>query len=114
VAQVQNALEAFNLPAGWVTTTMTFRQVLRIVGAACQFMQRWAELGGGKIFGGTVTLATTRNQLPAAARTRVTNVYNSFGYSTTILSTNYTLRALIKNAADQYKDLTIFFGEIEL
>jgi hypothetical protein len=91
VAQVQNALEAFNLPAGWVTTTMTFRQVLRIVGAACQFMQ-----------------------LPAAARTRVTNVYNSFGYSTTILSTNYTLRALIKNAADQYKDLTIFFGEIEL
>lgn len=107
---VQNALEGLNFPALWVNSTHTYREVLRIVGAAFQFVQRYHGLGGGKIFGGGVTLNTTFGSLPLAVRNRLRDTADSFGFDRTGITNSTTIRVILKSMADQWADRTLDLG----
>lgn len=107
---VQNALESRNIPAGWVQSGFTYRQILRIVMAAFQFMQRCQGLGLDAVFGGGVTLDTRFNQLPVATRQLLVDAANSFGYNTSTLSGTSTLRTILKAMADQWRQLEFTIG----
>jgi hypothetical protein len=116
VTAVQNALEARNLPALWVDTTMTYRQVLRTVGGFFAFMQRYAVIANtiNPVLTGSVTLSTQYNQLPQAARNNLQETATSLGLSTTGLSGTNTLRQILKNIADQWGQRPIILGEITI
>src|ERR1700693_3954213 len=58
VTTVQNKLESFNIPADWVTSTMTYRQVVRKVLQGFMFWQRAQGLGIPLLFTGGVKLST--------------------------------------------------------
>lgn len=114
LTQVQNALEGMNIPANWVTTAMTYRFVLRVVVGMFQFAQRYQGLGGGRLFGTGISLGTQFNQLPAAVRSRLIETAESFGYDTSSLSGNSTIRQILKFLGDQWGSKSIVLGGITI
>jgi hypothetical protein len=99
---VQTALESVNVPGTWVASTNTWRQVVRFVGAVCQFAQRYQGMANAQWFTGGVTLATTFGSLPANVRTDLQAAAQSFGFDTSGITGASTLRQIITSAGSQY------------
>jgi len=115
VTAVQAKLEAVNIPAGWVTTSLTWRQLVRTIVAMFQFAQRYNGVAGNvRLFPTGVTLSTRWNQLSPTVQTNLTTTATSLGYSTTGLSGTTTLRTVLKNMADQWGSRPIFIGGLEI
>jgi hypothetical protein len=114
VTTVQNYLEAHNFPGDWVTTSLTYRQVIRYVASGFQIFQRAQGMGLAQLMDGTtVTLDTTYGSLPAGVRTTLLNAAQSFHFDTSSLSAASTIRQIIKALVVQFAgpirmlDLTI-------
>lgn len=105
VTQVQAALESRNIPAGWVTTSLTWRQVLRTVFTMALFMQRFTVYSVAKFFQSGVTLSTTFGSLPAGIRSALNNAAQSFGFNTTGITGSTTIRAALKILGDQWPSI---------
>jgi hypothetical protein len=116
VTTVRTILEALNIPASnWVTTSVTWRQLLRTVAQMMQFLQRLnAVQGNMRPFGGTITLTTRWNQLNAAQQSVLRQAASSMGFSTTALAGSNNFRAMLKAMADQWGDKPVVMGGIEL
>lgn len=111
VTNVQNKLEAINVPANWVNTSMTWIQVVRIVLGMFLFMQRFNGLNQGvPLFSGGVTLGTQINQLTQTQRDNLTAAATSLGLSTAGITGTTTLRAALKNLADQMQTMQFNFN----
>jgi len=113
---VQNALETRNLPAGWVTNTMTYRELLRTLGGFFAFLQRYSVVANttGLVIGGTVNLNTQFNQLPQAVRTNLQDTATSLGLSSAGITGTSTIRVILKNIADQWGQKPIIVGAITI
>ena len=116
VTSVRTVLEALNIPASnWVTTAVTWRQLLRTVAQMMQFLQRLnAVQGNTRLFGGTITLTTRWNQLNAAQQSALRQAASSMGFSTTALAGSSNFRAMLKAMADQWGNRPVVMGGIEL
>lgn len=102
VTTVQNALETLKIPSGWVDTSFTYRQVLRIVAKVFQVSQRFEGRGWGKLLPDGLTLDDTWADLPQAWQNGLLDVAASFNWDTTGLSGTTKLRAIYKFMADQF------------
>lgn len=111
---VVNALGTLNIPAGWVTSAMTYREVIKPVAAIFQFAQRLKGHGNIRIFDTGITLSTKFNQLPAAVRTKLKGAAESMNFDTSSLSGTSTIRQILKEMADQWGDKEIKLGGITL
>jgi len=113
---VQTALESVNMPGTWVASTNTWRQVVRFVGAVCQFAQRYQGMANAQWFTGGVTLATTYGSLPVAARNNIAAAAQSFGFDTSGITGASTLRQIITSAGSQYLSmgLPLFLAGVDL
>lgn len=109
---VKAALEGLNIPAGWVTTGHTYRQVLRIVAGLFQFAQRFHGLHGERLFGGGFTMETQFQDLPQAVRTKLIAAAESHDYDTSALSGASTVRQILKFLADQWDSEEIVMGGV--
>jgi len=99
----RNRLEGVNIPGTWIQTTTTAREVIRFIGACCQFAQRYQGGScGGQWFTAGVTLDDTFGSLSAAVQQCIIEAATSFGFDTSALTGASTLRQVIKSAADQY------------
>jgi hypothetical protein len=107
VSAVQTRLENNGIPAGWVTTARTWRQVLRIVAAMFQLCQR------ANVAIVTANLDLRMNQLPAATRTRLQDAADSFGWDRSGVTATTTVRTALKVLADQWNGRMIA-GDIYL
>lgn len=99
---VQNALEAARLPAGWVTAADTYATVARTVAGLMQFAQRYTALSGQELVPSTINLNTQFQALSAQRQADLLATANDLGYSTAGLQPTTTLRAILKNLADQW------------
>jgi hypothetical protein len=111
---VVDALETLNVPAGWVTTTMTYRKILKIVAAIMLFAQRLHGHGGIRIFESGITLSTKFNKLPAATRTKLIAAAQSMNFDTSSLAGTSTIRQILKAMADQWSVKDIKIGGLVL
>lgn len=108
VTAVQSKLEAINVPAGWVNTSLTWITVVRKVLGMFSFLQRFAGQYADEngvafdLFSGVVTLSTTFGSLPQAVQNAMTSAAISFGFSTTGLTSGTTLRVALKALADDF------------
>jgi hypothetical protein len=103
VTTVQNYLEAHFMPADWVSTAYTYRQVVRYVACAFQIFQRCQGMGLAQLMdGSSVTLSTTFASLPANVRTILLNAAVSLNFDTSSLSGASTLRQIIKALMVQF------------
>jgi len=110
VTTVKNFLESLHIPAGWVTTAHTYRDVLRLVGWLFQFMQRVHGIFQEKLFVAPNTLSTTYGQLSAGMQAALLQAAQSFAFNTTGLQAGTTLRVILKNLADQFNDRPLDSG----
>lgn len=101
---VRNRLESVNIPGTWIQTTTTYREVVRFIGATCQFAQRYqgTVANGSTWFTGGVTLDSTFGSLPAEARQGIIDAADSFGFDRSGFTGTSTLRAVIQSATNQY------------
>lgn len=107
VTSVQTKLEAINLPAGWVATSLTWLQVVRVVLGMFSFMQNYQAVnvgngGTGQLFTGGVTLATTFGALAAQQRADLATAAANLSLTTNGISGTTTLRVALKTLADQF------------
>jgi len=116
VTSARTVLEALNIPASnWVTTAVTWRQLLRTVAQMMQFFQRLnAVQGNTRLFGGTITLTTRWNQLNVAQQSALSQAASSMGFSTTALTGSSNFRAMLKVMADQWGNRPVVMGGMEL
>lgn len=117
---VQNKLEAINVPAGWVNTSLQWITVVRIVLGMFSFIQRAStalSIARGiaaRIFNGGVSLGTTFNQLPADVRTALQDTAAALNLDTSGITGTTTLRNALKNIADQFSTMRYTFGDVTL
>lgn len=109
VTAAQNYLESINVPAGWVNTGLTWREIVKNVLNMFAFVQRYtgeySVQNPGQavphIFTGGRTLATQWSALPVAMQNAMLSAATSLKIDTTGLSGTTTLRTIFKSMSDQ-------------
>lgn len=105
---VQQALEGLYVPADWVTTSHSYRDVVRLVGKLFQYMQRFQGREMRKFFEGGITLDTRVNQLTQAQRTAMLDAATDLGLDTSGVTMTMTLRMALKLVVDQLPSFNLF------
>ena len=121
VTAVKAKLEAANLPAGWVTTALTWAQVVRIVLGVFSFLQRYTvtyALAQGvyppSLFVAGITLDTTFGALAPEVQTALTATAVSFNIPTTGLTASTPMRAILKTMADFFVNAPFVIGGVSI
>lgn len=103
VNQAQTFLDGLNIPSQWVATSLTYTQLIRIIGRIFEVAQLF-ERSIGSLFTGGVTLGTQFNALPQATRNSLIQIATSRGWDTSGLTGTSTVRQVLKFMADQFPD----------
>jgi len=116
VNTVQTALEDRNLPAGWVTSALSYRDVLRTLWGFFAFLQRYSVVSGNTnpLIAAAVTLDTQFNQLSQTARTNLQDTAASLGLSSAGLTGTSTIRQILKNISDQWGQRAFSVGAVNI
>lgn len=101
LSTVQDKLEGMKVPAGWVTTSHTYRQVVGAVGRFFMLMQRFDGMNARTFFESGITLDTRVNGLTAAQRNALQNAALSLGLDVSFVTPTMTIRAVLKGWIDQ-------------
>lgn len=106
-------LENRNIPAGWVTTALTYRQILKTILGILFFIQRVHTIMGRNHFADSgVTLDTTLGAIPVDARNALSQAATDMGFDTSGLTGTTTLRVALKSVADQWGARPMIFGNL--
>lgn len=108
LSQVESALETLNVPAGWVTTTHTYRQVIGAVGRLFRFMRTFAARQRRVFFESGVTLNLQMNDLTAAQRNALAEAATFLGLDISGITGTTTIRQALKILIDQMGPFTLF------
>lgn len=108
--QVQNVLEAMRIPAGWVDTTYTYRDIIRRVAGLFQFAQRHNGLHQEELIDSVAALDLTWAEIPLARRDRVAQTADSFGYDYSTVTGTWTVRQTLMHLANQWGATPIYIG----
>lgn len=111
---VEAALEALHIPADWVTTAYTYRQILRGVAGLFQLAQRYHGRGLGRLIEQGVSLETRINQLPAGLVQNLNETAQSLGWSTDGIAGTWRLRRALMFLAQQWGEATFHMGGVDL
>lgn len=109
---VKNHLEALHIPAKWVTTAHTYRDVLRLTAHLFMLAQRLHGLYGQKIIRAGYNLNTPIGDLPATVRQQLVATAHSFGWDTSAIQLSWQLRQALRYLATQWKDAPVIFGNL--
>lgn len=108
VTAAQAALETLRIPAGWINTTFTWREVVRIVcgmfvlnGRVWVLQAVRGVLGRSSILNGR-PLTTQVNQLPSGLRTDITTAAGDLGLDLSGITLTTTLRTALHTLGVQF------------
>lgn len=111
LAQVKAGMETLFIPADWVTTGTTWRQVIAAVLRMAQFMQRLHGLYGLQLSSGR-NLDIKMSAVPAGIRTQMQTAAQSFGWDTGAIKLNWSLRQVLIWVAAQWTGPVYFAGQV--
>lgn len=111
LAAVKSALQSVHIPAAWIVSTHTYREIIGIVGNAFQFLQRLNGRWRKSVFESGITLATTFAQLTQNQRDVLRNVADSFGMDYSAITGATTIEDALFILADQLGSFPLF-GEV--
>jgi hypothetical protein len=114
VTAIQNFLENNNIPAGWVSTAMSWRTIVRGVLGIFLFVQRYQGDGGPAVFTGGVTLNSTFSSLPQPVRAAMQQAAIEQGFDTSSLSGASTLRQILRTMGLQWGTTPILIGGLSI
>lgn len=110
IPQVQAVLEALRIPADWLTSAYTYRQILRMVAGLFLFAQRYHAMHNEALIDSTAQLDLRWNQIPLDRRGRITATAEELGYIYSDVTNQWTVRRILKYLADQWGATPILFG----
>jgi hypothetical protein len=108
VTFVQTRLEAANMPAQWVSTSTTWRQLLRMLIGINLITQRYSGRNATNFFSVT-TLNATVGDLPTQVRADMLAAATDFGLSTTGITLTTTIRQALRILGEQIRDSSRMF-----
>jgi hypothetical protein len=110
VTSARNYLEGIGMPADWVSTSYTYRQVLRVVAGCFLFMQRVTAILGRSITltGGTLDLQV--QNIPADIRAALAQAADELGYDYSGVTGTTTVRQILRAMAQAWGTSSINFG----
>lgn len=115
VTAVQTKLEAANMPANWVSTSLTWTQVLRVVCGMIQLNQRFkGNNDGAGIFRDSISLSSTVGDLPAQVRQRLQDAALSLGLDIASITLSTTLRVAYRTLGEQFATIPVRIGPFTL
>lgn len=95
----QNALESLNIPSQWLTANMTYRQVIKVLVAMSEVLQRMESKGSKISLAGN--LDKTLSQIPAAARQALAATADDFGVNHDDVTGSVTVREALRMLAQR-------------
>lgn len=110
LSALETALEAAYIPADWLTPSETWRVNLRTITGMFLFMQRLTAITGNDPLDWGVTLNTQFRNIPTLYQSAIIEAFDTLGYDSSVLKDNWTLRIVLKEAADQWGTQPIYFG----
>ena len=110
LSKVKNVLETLNLPADWVQTTTTYRDVLRKVCGLFQFAQRYHGMHREALVDGEFPLDLTWGQINSARQAKILATAIDMGYASQEPPDTWEVRRILKYLADQWGDKPIPIG----
>ena len=103
VTVAQNFLESLYIPADWVNTNRTYKQVLKIIAALFAFNEQWSKLTlGSSPFKENLDLTTQYNQLTTNVQNRIKQIFDDNAIDRSALTATSTLREGLKLFALSY------------
>jgi hypothetical protein len=114
IAAFGDALEGAYIPADWLLPNMTWRECLRTVSGMMLYMQRLCSVLKADPIELGWQLNDKFSDLTAEEQYAVREAMLTLGYDDSVLKDNWTLRILLKNAADQWGERPILFDFVEL
>lgn len=109
LAELETILEVAYIPAAWLTPADTWRQTLRTISGMFLFMQRLTGITGSSPLDWGVGLNTQFRNLDQVYQDAIVEAFDTLGYDSSTIKTNWTLRIILKEAADQWGDRPIYF-----
>lgn len=112
--KVQTVLEAMRIPADWVDTTYTYRQLLRKLAELFRFAMRYHVMHHEELIDNPGQLDLQWNQIPLARRERVLATADDMGYDYSAVQVTWLVRRILKHMADQWGNAPIKIGSFVL
>lgn len=109
---VREALEAMKIPAGWVNTSHTYREILRMIAGLFQFAERYHGMWDAALIDSQAQLDVTWSQIPMDRRQRILAVADSFGYDYADVTVDWTVRRILKHLADAWGETPFYLGGV--
>lgn len=102
VTRIGNGLELADIPGQWITTSTTYREVLRWVGGLFQFANRHYGENNTSVIPEGSTLDASWGSLTAGFRTEIEATADTLNYSYSAISISTTLREVLDDFANQW------------
>lgn len=113
LATVQGKLEAADIPADWVTASMTYRTVLQWVIRIFLLMQRFQHFGAAlDLLFSTIGLDGLVGDLSATTRQRLNTAATSLGLDTSSITLATTIRTALRILGQQMTFPVSLAGEV--
>jgi hypothetical protein len=116
VTTAQNALEAKDIPAQWITSGMSYRTLLRIMIGFFIFVNRYhfIDQRNTALVDATNNLDLQFNQLPARIQTALIQTADSLGLDRSQVTATSTLREIFRQIGVQSTGVARKIGGIEI
>lgn len=114
IPKIKAVMEQLRIPAGWVDTTFTYRQVLRMIVGLFQFAQRHWGLHGEVLIDNAGQLDLRWNQIPQERRERILATADALGYEYDEVENSWLVRRIFKYLGDQWGEKPFKIGGNEL
>lgn len=110
----QTFLENLNIPANWINTSRTYREVVKIVIGIFQFNQIWSGLTNGNTpFKEGMNLSTQYNQMSTIVKKRLRDCFDILNIDRTSLTATSSIREALILFGQEFSNSQIkLAGEI--
>lgn len=112
VTSTRDFLEAFNIPANWITGGQTWRSLLRTVTGMFLYVQRVTAIVGETLDFQAVPLNAQINDFPQVWQTALAQAAADMGFDYTGITGATTVRILLKTMADAWGARPIIFDTL--
>lgn len=109
VGIVQNVLETLRIPAEWVDTTYTYRDILRRVAGLFQLSQAYKGMHGDQLITAASQLDLRWNQIPTDRRANIQATADALGYTYADVTNQWTARRILMYLGNQWGNKPFVF-----
>jgi len=114
IPTVKDVMEALRIPADWVTSAYTYRQILRMIAGLFQFAQKHHGMHNEALIDSTAQLNLRWNQIALARQQRIMATADALGYDYSAVQGTWLVRRILKYLGDQWAAKPIYIGGNEL